>query len=191
MNKGAFLWGRRTALQPAGVRRHAGVGADFRPLHAVDQIVADRHARLIDYQNREYADRYRTRVEQIGQLDAKFGRDDLTRAVARNLYRLMAAKDEYEVARLFTDGQFKSRLAEVFERDYSVSYHLAPPSLTGASRSGANPRKRAFPAVTRTLFRGLAKLKACVAPGLIRSDTRRNGNCSVTTKQCSGVSQSA
>ena len=156
MNRSAFLWGRRAAVDLDAVKNHARLAPRFTPLHDVDAIVADRYARLVTYQDRAYADRYKAAVERIRTLEHSFEneKETLTRAVARNLYRLMAIKDEYEVARLFTNGTFEQQLGTMFEGDYKLNYHLAPPSLTGAE-----PHKRAFPQATRRLFQVLRHLK--------------------------------
>ena len=89
-------------------------------------------------------------------LEHNFGDKDaaLSRAVARNLYKLMANKDEYEVARLFTDGTFDQYVDTIFEGDYTLTYHLAPPAL-----DGGKAHKRAFPQATRLVFRALKQLK--------------------------------
>ena len=127
----------------------------------LDEIVADRSGRLVDYQSRTYADRYRARVEQFRRLEdeRQFSRDHaLTRAVAKSLYKLMACKDEYEVARLYSDGAFQKYLESRFEGEVRLTYHLAPPLLSRKDRSG-RIHKRRFPAATLWLFRLLARLR--------------------------------
>jgi indolepyruvate ferredoxin oxidoreductase len=126
-----------------------------------DAIIAHRRALLESYQDSRYAERFsefiarvRERIESTGVS----GTDTLVGAIAHNLARLMAYKDEYEVARLYTDRRFWERLRKQFEGDYEVTFHLAPPVLPGLDDSG-RPRKRAFGKWMIPLFRLLARLR--------------------------------
>ena len=83
----------------------------------------------------------------------------LTRAVAWNFYKLMAYKDEYEVARLYTDGRFEQRIREAFEGDFSIEFNLAPPLLARKGKASDFPRKRAFGPWMMPVLRLLAKFK--------------------------------
>ncbi|MCW0180551.1 MAG: indolepyruvate ferredoxin oxidoreductase family protein, partial [Zavarzinia sp.] len=117
MNKAAFAWGRQAAVSPERVRALAE-GASSRPRPAETETLDDmleRHAAFLTaYQNATHAGRYRAFVARVRAAEPP-GRDLLSRTVARNLFRLMAYKDEYEVARLFTDGEFARQIAETIQ----------------------------------------------------------------------------
>jgi indolepyruvate ferredoxin oxidoreductase len=150
MNRAAFAWGRRAAADLARVEQAAGIA---RPLRvSLDDLVAARARELTDYEDAGYARRYTELVETVRQAEGAFGGQDrpLTAAVARAYYRLLACKDEYEVARLYTDGRFGKALEDAFEGEYAVRFHLAP---LGARR------KRAFGGWTLGALRVLARMK--------------------------------
>jgi indolepyruvate ferredoxin oxidoreductase len=133
---------------------------DARLSRSLDELVARRVAFLTDYQDAAYAKRYAdfvARVRAAEQARAP-GSTDLTEAVARYFFKLMAYKDEYEVARLYTSGDFRRRLEQQFEGDYSLRFHLAPPLL---AKKGAEGRllKREFGPWVFTAFRLLARLR--------------------------------
>ena len=172
-NREAFLWGRRAAHNEAAVidlldramPGHDDAQAKRREVnpHDVDSVVDDRYTRLCDYQNQQYADAYRDFVAAVRKRENKlFGakkEEAFTLAVARNLYKLMAYKDEYEVARLYSDGDFTRRLNAVFSGDFTLRFHLAPPLLARVDPLSGRPKKIAFPQATMLLFKLLAKLK--------------------------------
>jgi indolepyruvate ferredoxin oxidoreductase len=116
---------------------------------------------LAAYQDAAYAERYRTRVEAIRAAEARVtpGQDKLTWAVAKYYFKLMAYKDEYEVARLYTDGSFQRQLERTFEGDYTLEFHLAPPMLSKPDPATGRPRKMRFGGWMMTAFRLLAKMK--------------------------------
>ncbi len=131
----------------------------------LDTLIRKREAMLADYQNTAYAARYREAVERIRAAEQQLGIDrklPLTEAVARNLAKLMAYKDEYEVARLYTDPAFLDKLRAQFEgepgRDYQLNFWLAPPLLAKADDKGRLVKRRFGPR-TMTAFRLLARLK--------------------------------
>ena len=104
--------------------------------------------------------RYRKLVNQVRDAATKGGYGDaLPRAVAINYAKLLAYKDEYEVARLFTDGRFEQQLRDQFEGDFKFSFNLAPPMLGGGKDALGRPKKRAFGAWMLPVFRLLAKLR--------------------------------
>lgn len=160
-NKQAFLWGRHAAHNIDAVRQAAGVEVEhWSPLDQVDNIIQYRYQHLLKYQDRRYADNYlkllsavRVKDEVVNGVAA-----ELTSVVAKALHKLMAYKDEYEVARLYTDGEFLKKLNNAFEGDYKLQFHLAPPLL---SKTGADgfPVKRVFSAWVLGAFKVLAKLK--------------------------------
>jgi indolepyruvate ferredoxin oxidoreductase len=162
-NKQAFLWGRRAAHDPARVER-ALASAEVVPIeHARPRTVAElierRVALLTDYQNADYAGRYRKLVERVREAERPLGGDRLTEAVARNYARLLAYKDEYEVARLYTRPEFREGLEAAFEGEYTLRFHLAPPLLARRDPATGRPRKIAFRGWMATALKGLAKLR--------------------------------
>jgi indolepyruvate ferredoxin oxidoreductase len=115
---------------------------------------------LTDYQSARLAKRYRNLVNQVRDAASKGGYDDaLPRAVAINYAKLLAYKDEYEVARLFIDGRFEKQLRDQFEGDFKFSFNLAPPLLAGKPDALGRPGKRAFGAWMMPVFRTLAKFR--------------------------------
>ncbi len=164
MNKRAFLWGRREAVDSTAVEAIVAPLRKTTPTQDISQSLEERIARRVaflrDYQDEAFATRYRNLVEQVAAVErAKVpGHTELTDAVARYLFKLMAIKDEYEVARLYTDGSFARQLEATFEGDLKLTYHLAPPIL-GRKNASGEPIKSAFGGWVLPLFRGLAKLK--------------------------------
>ncbi|WP_153146699.1 indolepyruvate ferredoxin oxidoreductase family protein [Dechloromonas sp. H13] len=139
-NRQAFLWGRRAAVDPQKVAEIAGplAGQPFvEP--ALGELVAQRAAHLAAYQDAALGERYRLRIAAVHAR----GDDELTRTVATQYARLLAPKDEYEVARLYTETDFLQRLADTFDGDLRLSFHLAPPGLTRPGPDG-RPRKIVF-----------------------------------------------
>ena len=124
-------------------------------------LVEHRAALLRNYQNVAYAQRYRDAVRTIRVSEAKFARgfSGLAETVARNLFTLMAYKDEYEVARLYTDGTFLKKLQRQFDGDFTVDYHLAPPLLARRDPITGEPKKRAFGPWMRHVFKLLTWLR--------------------------------
>jgi indolepyruvate ferredoxin oxidoreductase len=120
--------------------------------------VARRVEFLTDYQNAAYAERYRELVERVRVAELPLGRTTLTEAVARGLFKLMAYKDEYEVARLHAETGFREKVAQQFEGDFKIHYHLAPPLIAKRNDKGELVKRKFGPA-TYHLFRVLARLK--------------------------------
>jgi indolepyruvate ferredoxin oxidoreductase len=127
---------------------------------SLDDIIAHRSALLTDYENAKLAARYRDLVTKVrnAATDRGFG-DELPRAVAINYAKLLAYKDEYEVARLYTDGRFEKQLRDQFDGDFKISFNLAPPLLGGAKDALGRPVKRAFGAWMMPMFKILAGLR--------------------------------
>ncbi|MBB6598092.1 indolepyruvate ferredoxin oxidoreductase family protein [Luteimonas sp. MC1825] len=165
-------WGATSAPKPARQEddlRHLPSGADqvaYLPLddprlsRSLDELVARRAAFLSDYQNAKYARRYTDFVAKVRAAEQARapGASDLGEAVARYFFKLMAYKDEYEVARLYTSGEFKRRLEQQFEGDYTLQFHLAPPLLAKRNANG-ELQKQAFGPWMLTAFGVLAKLR--------------------------------
>ncbi|WP_187968286.1 indolepyruvate ferredoxin oxidoreductase family protein [Aquibium microcysteis] len=165
MNVSAFRWGRRAAHEPEFVRARVAAAASGQAGQALagtlDDIVAKRSAFLAAYQNRAYAERYERQVASVRAAEEKArpGSTALAETVARNLFRAMAIKDEYEVARLYTDGSFERQVAAQFESVEKLEFHLAPPIL-GRTGSDGRPVKSSFGPWMMTGFRILARLKS-------------------------------
>jgi indolepyruvate ferredoxin oxidoreductase len=163
-NKRSFAWGRLAAHDRAKVEAlvRGALRDDPEPEpQNLDALVESRAVFLKSYQNAAYAQRYRTTVRTISVAEAKFARgfSGLAEAVARNLFTLMAYKDEYEVARLYTDGAFIKKLQQQFDGDFTLDYHLAPPLLARRDPATGEPKKRAFGPWMRHVFRLLTWLR--------------------------------
>jgi indolepyruvate ferredoxin oxidoreductase len=124
----------------------------------VDDMVAQRVAFLTGYQNAAYARDYQQFVERVRAAEAPLGSTQLTQVVARYLFKVMAYKDEYEVARLHTDPSFVAKIASQFEGDYKLHHHLAPPLLAKKNQKGELV-KQPFGPWVRSSFKVLAQLK--------------------------------
>jgi indolepyruvate ferredoxin oxidoreductase len=163
-NKTAFALGRLAIAAPDAIQRLAGeVNVvkffNFDQLDGPDGLIERRAQFLTDYQDAAYAQRYRALVERVRAEEAKLGKGQrLTQAVARYYAKLLAIKDEYEVARLYTDGRFEKAMKEQFENWERLSFHLAPPLI---SRPGADGRAKKIElgSWTFTAFKWLAKFK--------------------------------
>ncbi len=149
-----------------GLPGHGGGELAFLPLddarlsRSLDEMIARRTSFLVDYQDQAYADRYRTLIERVrtAEQDTLGGSTALTETVARYLFKLMAYKDEYEVARLYTSGDFRRQLQQQFEGDYQVRFHLAPPLFAKKDDQGRLIKKEYGPWMLKA-FGVLAKLK--------------------------------
>jgi indolepyruvate ferredoxin oxidoreductase len=124
----------------------------------LQELVAKRVARLTDYQNATYAERYQAFVQRIQLAESPLGKTSISETVARHLYKLMAYKDEYEVARLHTETDFLQRIGDRFEGDFKVHYHLAPPLLAKRNNKGELVKQKYGPGMVYA-FKILAKLK--------------------------------
>ena len=164
-NKAAFAWGRIAAVDPARAEaaiEPVGAAPVARRLStSLEQIVARRVDTLVDYQDERYARRYAATVERVKAAERALVGDAplaLTEAVARNLFKLMACKDEYEVARLYTRGAFLEQLGERFEGDFRLGFHLAPPLFARRNARGELV-KREYGAWMLRAFALLARLR--------------------------------
>jgi indolepyruvate ferredoxin oxidoreductase len=127
---------------------------------SLDEIIAHRSAHLTAYQNAALAQRYRMLVDNVKRAaDARGFGDALPRAAAVNYAKLLAYKDEYEVARLYTDGSFEKQVRDQFEGNFKLSYYLAPPLLPAADDGAGRPKKKIFGGWMITGFKVLAGLK--------------------------------
>jgi indolepyruvate ferredoxin oxidoreductase len=163
-NRKAFEWGRRAASDLAAVQRAATPAAERNDSHrlseTLEELVERRRAFLVEYQDAAYARRFTDFVERVRSAEAlATGSTAFTAAVARYLFKLMAYKDEYEVARLYTQTDFVARVAGQFEGDYRLKIHLAPPLWAKTDPATGEPRKRAFGAWMLAAMRVLARLR--------------------------------
>ena len=166
-NQQSFAWGRLAAHDLSAVEKELSVIAPgqvitFKRTPSLDELVAQRSTFLNAYQNQAYAKSYMDFVDQIKAAEAKLNEGNsglkLTTAVAKYLFKLMAYKDEYEVARLHSNGQFKAKIAAMFEGDYAIKYHLAPPLLSKHDAQG-HLIKREFGSWVGKVFPVLARLR--------------------------------
>ncbi len=137
-NKAAFEWGCRAAHDLQGVLALAKPAQviSFVKKPSLDELVARRVEFLTGYQNAAYAQQYKAFVEKVRQAESALNATQLTEVVARYLFKLMAYKDEYEVARLHTDKAFHDKIAQMFEGEVRLNYHLAPPLLAKRNDKG-------------------------------------------------------
>jgi indolepyruvate ferredoxin oxidoreductase len=171
-NKSAFRWGRRAALDPAEVEARAvppdALPESHRQSASLDETIARRIEFLTHYQNLGYSGRYATRIARLRETEAARldGSTAVTEAAARALFKVMAYKDEYEVARLYSEGDFLKRVADQFEGPYELRVHLAPPLLADRDPTTGHPRKRSYGPWMLAAFRLLARLRFLRATAL-------------------------
>ncbi len=160
-NKAAFEWGRRCAHDLASVTAlfKAAQVIEFVKKPSLDEMVAKRVEFLTGYQDAAYAAQYKAFVDKVRAAEAPLtATNKLSEAVARYLFKLMAYKDEYEVARLHTDPAFTSKIQSMFEGEYKLVHHLAPPMFARRNAKG-ELIKRPFGPWMRNAFGLLAKMK--------------------------------
>ena len=164
-NQVAFEWGRRCAHDLASVQalyssmQQAAQVIQFVKKPSLSAMVAQRVTFLTGYQNAAYALEYQAFVDKVKVAEARLGTTTrLSEAVARYLFKLMAYKDEYEVARLHTDQAFTDKIAAMFEGDYKLVHHLAPP-LSAQKNDKGELVKQSYGPWVRSAFGLLAKLK--------------------------------
>ena len=164
-NKQSFNWGRLAAVDPARVAT-AAVPAAAKPdsqrlSQSLDEMVARRAAFLTDYQDAAYAKRYTDLVTQVRSAEAKAmpGITELTEAVARYYFKLLAIKDEYEVARLYAESDFTQRVAAQFEGDYKLTFHMAPPVFNKPDPVTGVPTKSVYGPWMMKAFGVLARMR--------------------------------
>jgi indolepyruvate ferredoxin oxidoreductase len=167
-NQQAFVWGRNAAHDWAAVERVAKLNdtaaqvIEFKRAPSLDEVIEKRVEFLTAYQDAAYARQYLAFVDKVRTAEAGVVEDGrslrLTEAVARYLFKLMAYKDEYEVARLHADAAFKARIEGMFEGDYKIKYHLAPPLFAKRDAQGHLVKQEFGPWMMKA-FGVLAKLK--------------------------------
>ncbi len=158
----AFNWGRLAAVDLLTVQGFAHkdkpIDADHRLSESVGEIIERRTRFLENYQNRSYADIYHETLSKVREKEIDLGSDQLSKVIAQTLYRLMAYKDEYEVARLYSNGDFKKRLAQQFDGSVKLKFHLAPPLLSRRNDKG-ELQKMTFGGWIMPVFSILSRLK--------------------------------
>lgn len=163
MNLAAFQWGRYAVAFPEKMAKRMVRLAPPRQLaQTLEEIITRRVSFLTAYQNAAYAERYRRLVEQARLAERKILPDSqaFAETVARNLFRLMAYKDEYEVARLYSDGQFEAQVKAAFEGEkLRYEFHLAPPLFARMDPDLGRPRKVSYRHSMIRFFRVLAAFK--------------------------------
>jgi indolepyruvate ferredoxin oxidoreductase len=166
MNLSAFVWGRKAAHDPQSVEALLTRAHESTPVRhlsqTLEEMIERRVAFLTNYQNAAYAKRYLTGVERVREVETARipNSTTLTEAVARYLFKLMAYKDEYEVARLYTDGAFLSQVASTFEgENLRLTFHLAPPLFAKKDPHTGLPRKTTFGSWMMKAFKVLAAFK--------------------------------
>ena len=164
-NLAALDWGRRAALDLAAVLRQSSPAQTVSFVQpgeeALEPLIARRSKDLVAYQNKTYAARFETLVRKVQQVEqqAMPDTDVLTRTVLTQAYRLMTYKDEYEVARLYTDGRFERQLRDQFEGDTRLSFHLAPPLFARRDPVTGHLKKRVYGPWVLSAMRLLAGLR--------------------------------
>ncbi|MBS1215303.1 MAG: indolepyruvate ferredoxin oxidoreductase family protein [Proteobacteria bacterium] len=164
-NRKSFVWGRRAAADLGAVEKLA-TPAEVVPLSQafsrnLDEVIERRVALLTAYQDAGYARRYRSLVDRVRKAESEkvSGSTGLAEAVARYFAKLLAYKDEYEVARLYSDPAFLQKIAGMFEGNYRLRFHLAPPILSKPDPATGEARKREFGPWMMKAFGVLAKLR--------------------------------
>ncbi|MCB9991161.1 MAG: indolepyruvate ferredoxin oxidoreductase family protein [Rhodospirillales bacterium] len=164
-NRKSFAFGRLAAHDPGKLEAMAAEvrgDADVEKVaETLDDIIARRAAYLTAYQDEAYAKRYTDKIAQIRDAEQKIVANStvLTEAAARYYHKLLAYKDEYEVARLYTDGDFIKDLEKTFQGNYKLSFHMAPPIMEGNDPATGRPKKREFGPWMIKALSVLAKLK--------------------------------
>lgn len=163
-NLAAFNYGRLAVARPEGLPDAVALSTEaMQPKRSATpaELIEERLEYLTRYQNRAYADRYAALLARITAAEqrARPGSRALTQAIAESYFKLLAYKDEYEVARLYSDGAFQRKLAAQFEPGGRIKVYLAPPLISRIDAATGRPRKRAFGGWVLKLFRVLAKAK--------------------------------
>jgi indolepyruvate ferredoxin oxidoreductase len=171
-NKQSFLWGRLAAVNP-GLVSDAAIPADTTPesqrlSHSLDEMIERRVRFLTDYQDTAYARRYTDLVAQVRAAEARAmpGITELAEAVARYYFKVLAIKDEYEVARLYAESDFAQRVANQFEGDYKLTFHMAPPVFNKPDPATGVPRKSVYGPWLMKAFGVLARMRRFRGTGL-------------------------
>ena len=162
MNKESIYWGRLAALN---IKKVESIAFSEIPsteiIETLESVIEDRYDFLVNYQNKKYADKYKSLVLQIINADKSISnkKEALSMAVAKFYFKLMAYKDEYEVARLHTGDEIKKYLEDKLDGDYKIEYSLAPPVFGGRDKRTGRYPKRKLPSATYYLFSIMKQFK--------------------------------
>ena len=165
MNLSAFRWGRMAAYDYNYVEKEAAPFMNNIEIdkdeYGINDIISDRTSFLENYQNKQYSDSYLSFVNKTINIENSIekGKEDLSIAVAKYLYKLMAYKDEYEVARLYTNGEFKEKLNNAFEGKLKLKFHVAPPLFSPKDPNTGKLKKITIGAWILPIFKILSKFK--------------------------------
>jgi indolepyruvate ferredoxin oxidoreductase len=164
MNIQAFQWGRLAAVNLDVVeefaKKEAPIEADRVLSETLEEKIRRRHEFLVHYQDKAYADRYLSFIQNVIREERRFGLTDLTEIVVQSYYRLLAIKDEYEVARLYTNGDFMRRLKQQFAGNFKLQFHLAPPLFSRRDPHTGELKKSTYGPWVFKFLKLLAKGKA-------------------------------
>ncbi|MCH7822792.1 MAG: indolepyruvate ferredoxin oxidoreductase family protein [Proteobacteria bacterium] len=159
-NKQAFGWGRIAAIDTDDMHRRIAGDETANDDETLDDVIRRRADFLVDYQNQALADRYVALIKRVRDAeDALDGQGDLADAVARSYFKFLSYKDEYEVARLYTQTGFLEKVRRDFGDKAKLTFHLAPPVISRAKDARGRPRKKEFGAWMIPAFRLLAKMR--------------------------------
>jgi indolepyruvate ferredoxin oxidoreductase len=163
-NLKAFLWGRCAAHDLDNVTqvvKPAPVVQMVRMLPSLDEQIEKELSHLTEYQNAALAQRYHKRLSQFSRTEKEqTNKTHISRAIAENYSKVLAYKDEYEVARQLTSETFRHQLEEQFEGDFTLEFNLAPPLIARKDKHTGRPRKRVFSQKIMPVFRLLARMKS-------------------------------
>jgi indolepyruvate ferredoxin oxidoreductase len=163
MNTHAFQWGRLAAIDRNVVEDFARKEVPVDPDHVISETFKEktirRHEFLVEYQDKAYADRYLSFVQKVAREEMMLGLNGLAEIVAQTYFRLLAMKDEYEVARLYTNGDFMRRINQQFEGNFKLQFHLAPPMFSRRDPHTNELKKSAYGPWVFKVFKLLAKAK--------------------------------
>ncbi len=189
-NQAAFEWGRRCAHDLAAVQAlyQASQVIQIVKKPSLDEMLAKRVEFLTGYQNAAYAQQYQDFVAKVRGAEEKLGQGTrLSQAVARYLFKLMAYKDEYEVARLHTDAAFTSKISEMFEGDFKIVHHLAPPTTAQKDEKGQLKKKAYGPWMRKAMgvLAGMKGLRGTALDPFGRTEERKTERALIVEyRQC-------
>ncbi len=160
-NLNALYWGRLSANDIKYViQENKLLNINIKKTKTLDQLISERYQDLVTYHNKAYAEKFYKIINSVKLKDKNFKNNDmLSKATVKSLYRIMAYKDEFEVARLYTDGRFEKSLNDTFNGKYKMSILLSPPILNLIDKKTKKPKKIVFSKKIFFLFKLLKKFK--------------------------------
>jgi indolepyruvate ferredoxin oxidoreductase len=160
-NKKALLQGRIYAHSPETIEKAVSGVDEEKFAETLDDVLRLRHSHLTDYQNKAYADGFKATVEGVKKAVENLGTkgDNLVITITKQLAKLMTYKDEYEVARLYSQPEFLKKLEDQFERGFKLKFNMAPPLLARRDRYTGLPKKGEYGPWVFSVYKILAKMK--------------------------------